>query len=597
MFDFGTMALLYLISIPIIGAAVPVFNAAVNTIVNRVKAAIPPKGYKTIGPSQVQEKDKRSKNNKTIIGVKNTSDTKGDGLRIIDFLSYNDRALCYWYNSSGSSLQAYDFGIRGQLVYRLSGMNSMIWEWSNYGDIDINGENEIRISNNFIVSQAQAEDVGDFARKELSPHNMYQLMVYGCHPYMEIGDIYRLQIDYTMPSWNSQIELIDVDVEIRGVRMHRECGQIGASQLIVRVPSGEWTKTTSMRARKILAGLPYDILNRGNEISVGAYDYTGQATYYCDGVDDDVQIQEAIDVLAARGGGTIRLYSGEYRCNTITMKDNIEIVGSGKSTVLYPMDNTVILLIDWDVALDSRISNFVIDGDRNNLTMTLANATEIIIDGQGNGKCDNIQIRNYSFSDSNGYTIILFYDMIEVFGCSFSYARLGSSYTLSTIIGFAKCKNAVSCSSYNNDSTNIHSRMWIFDDCGNITSSLIYNNTGYDITAIIYSKNISSCSISSNTITSLTCFASCSNVSACDCIDNTATNYTGYHTVKNITGCLSANNSGSSNERGFLYCRSVQQCKTDDTIKYGTGTTQSYAASSATAGTECADTPNGGFNS
>jgi len=392
MFDFGTMALLYLISIPIIGAAVNAINAGVNTIVNRVKAAIPPKGYKTIGPSQVQEKDKRSKNNKTIIGVKNTSDTKGDGLRVIDFLSYNDRALCYWYNSSGSALQAYDFGIRGQLVYRLSGMNSMIWEWSNYGDIDINGENEIRISNNFIVSQAQAEDVGDFARKELAPHNMYQLMVYGCHPYMEIGDIYRLQIDYTLPSWNSQIELIDVDVEIRGMRMHRECGQIGATQLIVRVPSGEWTKTTSMRARKILAGLPYDALYRGTEITIGAYDYIGQATYYCDGVDDDVQIQEAIEVIAASEAGTIRLCAGSYNIgSTISILANITLEGAGSSTILKYTNTLSYACILFDAISNAGIKSLCIDGG--NTDYSVINGIHVV------GAYDNINISMVEVKD------------------------------------------------------------------------------------------------------------------------------------------------------------------------------------------------------
>jgi hypothetical protein len=598
MFDFGTMALLYLISVPVIGRAVKAMGEGVNQIVNRVKAVIPPKGYKTLGPSQVQEKDKRSKDNKTIIGVKNPSETKSDGLRVLDFTSYNDRALCYWYNSSGSTAYAYDFGLRGQLVYRLSGMNSMIWEWSNYGDIDINGEKEVRIGNNFIVSQSQVEDIGDFARKELAPHNMYQLMVYGCHPYMEIGDIYRLQIDYTMPTGESQIELIDVNVEIRGVKTHRACGTAGETQLIVRVPSGEWTKTTSTRARKILSGLPFDNLNRSNVITVGAYDYAGQADIYCDGVADNIQIQNAIDNLYSAGGGTVQLVRGSYRiATTISVKGNIKLCGEGDSTVLYPSSADISPIISAYNTEACTISSFCVDGDGNNITYTQI-PSGIILDNSSSAMiAENITVRSVAIESSSTISAYIFAGINTAINCMVDSLGIDGSgaitlnmfYLINSAIG---CRVKL-CHAYDN-----HCIIYGYSYCKSVTTSYLSycTNDGSNGKTIGFynTDNISSCIVNNNTsVYNVTGFDNCTNLSSCSSNNNTGQYYWGFNECLKITVCGSnANTGGAMFEHGFFNCFSVQQCYSDDAAKY----VFSYS-DSGTSYTPCADTYQGGFNS
>ncbi len=60
-----------------------------------------------------------------------------------------------------------------------------------------------------------------------------------------------------------------------------------------------------------------------------------QADYVCDGTADDVEIQAAVDALAATGGGEIRLSSGTFTLATkVDMEDDINLVGMGHSTVV-----------------------------------------------------------------------------------------------------------------------------------------------------------------------------------------------------------------------------------------------------------------------
>lgn len=60
---------------------------------------------------------------------------------------------------------------------------------------------------------------------------------------------------------------------------------------------------------------------------------TEQCEYYCDGTDDDAQIQEAIDAVAAEGGGVVYIKKGTYSLSekiSITT-DHITLMGEGES--------------------------------------------------------------------------------------------------------------------------------------------------------------------------------------------------------------------------------------------------------------------------
>ncbi len=78
-----------------------------------------------------------------------------------------------------------------------------------------------------------------------------------------------------------------------------------------------------------------------------------KADYVCDGTDDQVQIQTAIDVVHALGGGVVQLLEGTYTFGisdklgaeniwyNILLKDNVTLKGSGSGTILKATDTTI----------------------------------------------------------------------------------------------------------------------------------------------------------------------------------------------------------------------------------------------------------------
>jgi hypothetical protein len=263
-----------------------------------------------------------------------------------DTSTYYDRAVVKLRNEAGSTKTLHAFGIAGLLVVRVAGKNGYVWEASNYDDIERNGELDYKLGNEFVVNGTQIESIGDWLQKELRPHDMYKLYLKGCHPYYEEGDLYTLDVSYTVNGAISQTEEIDIDVQICGVSITREVGQLGQTVLSVRVPTGAWSKTTTMRARLLTAGLPFGTLARGGTIKVAASTYTGtDAHYYCDGTDDQVEIHAALKCLGEIGGGMLLLTRGVFNTSysnygledaCITLgPDNISIVGEG-------MENTII---------------------------------------------------------------------------------------------------------------------------------------------------------------------------------------------------------------------------------------------------------------
>ena len=73
-------------------------------------------------------------------------------------------------------------------------------------------------------------------------------------------------------------------------------------------------------------------------------------------------IQIALDALQIKGGGTVRLGPGQYEIDApIKLYDNINLVGSGSSTVLHK--------------IDAIKTNFVIDGDYGMFKVTVKDAS------------------------------------------------------------------------------------------------------------------------------------------------------------------------------------------------------------------------------
>jgi len=572
-----------------------------------------------------ESKEKKQIKSKQLLALKNPRIAKSlfDGANNVDgtfdFTTYNDRALVYWDNTAASAKNAIPFAIWGNPIYRLGGATGYLFEYSDYSDIDANGEKEAKVSNNFIASQAQCEDIGDFLRKELSHHDMYSVTLFGCHPYFEVGDLYTLQIEHQLPSIASQVELIDVAVEIRGVSIQRSVGQLGRTIVSLRVPSGEWNKTTSVRARKIMQGLPYDALNRGNEITIGASDYTGQATYYCTGTDDDIVIQKAIDELSEAGGGEVHLYAGTFDVrSTVYNKIGVVLSGDGDATIIYnkqaPLEN--IIRNDSGKCI---VKSLCIEFS----TLSDHFPVGIIYDTTNTMGIENVTIKNailYNTVNTHNYIIngVASATSCEItgIGCSgpscflYMYANIGKmsncivtdSYIQGVInlIGHYQCNNISSCKITNISGTLTNQQYTFmgFYLCKNIASSSVTDNaiTTTDINSPLWGyytcENLVGCEYYNNSSTFLEGFELCDGLSACSSSSNTAARtYWGFIGCKNIAACRSITNTGTVNESGFSYCNSMQQCKSDDTTKYYNSFSDAGFANA------CADTAAGGYNS
>jgi len=91
-----------------------------------------------------------------------------------------------------------------------------------------------------------------------------------------------------------------------------------------------------------------------------------RADYICDGTDDHVEIQAAIDALEAADGGQIILLDGIYSCDPIIIaSSNITLNGLGSSTIvkLAPQNLDVLgehRLLDIEGSAEGRLKNIAI---------------------------------------------------------------------------------------------------------------------------------------------------------------------------------------------------------------------------------------------
>lgn len=286
--------------------------------------------------SNVRNKVKLTSDGEKIIGLKDGSLVKAQStLTTVDFdtTEYGDRAVLQLRNNTGSAITLTGLSIRGKPVKQLSGANGYVWEYSDYDDIEKNGENFVEVSNDFIFSPLQARSIGDFVWKELRPHKMYSLTLIGTQYQYEIGQIWHLTLSYSLDGHT--MEDIDTDVEVMGVSLSRSVGGVGTTALSLRVPSSAWELTLSKNAKLVGAGNSQRLANRSNIVTVASSTWTGQADYFCDGTNDEVEIQAAIDYIDSLGGGCVYILQGDYNLSSsIVLCNNLLFNGDGPKTKL-----------------------------------------------------------------------------------------------------------------------------------------------------------------------------------------------------------------------------------------------------------------------
>ena len=95
-----------------------------------------------------------------------------------------------------------------------------------------------------------------------------------------------------------------------------------------------------------ILGVQFDFVPKGQGytigqgsivLRIGTAEASGTVDYVCDGTDDDIQFQGALDALPANGG-TIEILAGNYdlaNATTVTRAlANVTIVGTGRGTYI-----------------------------------------------------------------------------------------------------------------------------------------------------------------------------------------------------------------------------------------------------------------------
>ncbi len=166
------------------------------------------------------------------------------------------------------------------------------------------------------------------------------------------------------------------------------------------ISGGTWTTTTAAQANYY-----------GPTIIVAASDSTStdRAHYICDGTDDQVEINQAINALPPGIGGTVLLLEGTYYIATSGIDiatSNVALIGSGKGTVLKRA---------WDAASNDGV---ITVGDGGTTAIEGVTIANLSIDGQKgtytgigiyfNQNISKSKIQDTWIHDCSGYGIYLY---------------------------------------------------------------------------------------------------------------------------------------------------------------------------------------------
>jgi len=299
------------------------------------KISKPDKDIKILGISSVTFNE---------VSYKASDGTLGDVNALtetLDTTTHPDRAILKLYNGRGFNVYLRSATLDGKMIYQYSGEAGELIHDSLKRDDDIrrNGETVFEIGNEYIVDATQCASIADFWYKFLGKKkHLYALPIPGSAPWYNVGDWYNLQVGEADTN-----EYIDTVVECYAVDVEKSAGGIGSTTLLLRDVEDNWSKTTLYATRLATGGSPKRRVNRSNIVTVASSEYDGAYDYKCDGTDDDVQIQAAIDYVSNTfGNGEILLTNGTFKITSmISVKANITIKGSGSQSTIIERDGDI----------------------------------------------------------------------------------------------------------------------------------------------------------------------------------------------------------------------------------------------------------------
>ena len=196
-----------------------------------------------------------------------------------------------------------------------------------YESIAKNGERVFETGNNFTVTADQVNKLADYYWKlNKTKKHIYTLSLVGFQTWYEPGEWYTLQIGGA-----GEAEYIDSTVECLGVQCSLTAGGAPSTSVSFREVEENWKFDSNEVARQIAAG-DFSRRTNNNVVTVAAQYYSGYADYYCDGTDDQEEINNAVS-YAGTIGGTVKLTRGTFNItSSITVTSNINILGEGEGT-------------------------------------------------------------------------------------------------------------------------------------------------------------------------------------------------------------------------------------------------------------------------
>ena len=364
-------------------------------------------------------------------------------------------------NNTGDSQVVTGCSIRAIPVYRLSGKQGYLHDkFSNYDDINRNGEREFKLENNMIMNLAQVNALADYWWKTFkTKKHTYKITLPGCRHWYKLGLWYTLQIGGA-----GEVEYIDSKVKLIGKTIQQSGTTIGQTVLTFVEVEENWKFDSSEVARFIASGIPLRGLTGGNVVTVASQYYLGTADYYCDGTADQVEIQAAIDYLVGSfGGGIVHLTRGQFNITAaIELDSNIVLEGEGAQSII-------------EKTCDDH-------------------AVECV--GSDGSEKENAGIQCVSLCQSggSGYLVRLSYsDNITISSCYFN-SKPGGLYTVN-------CNNLQSVGNKITGSS-VYSFYLIYSD-GIISNNVFYDIATTDTCFCIFATGSSEFSIISNSFTNI----------------------------------------------------------------------------------------------
>ena len=194
-----------------------------------------------------------------------------------------------------------------------------------YESIAKNGERVFETGNNFTVTADQVNKLADYYWKlNKTKKHIYTLSLVGFQTWYEPGEWYTLQIGGA-----GQAEYIDSTVECMGVQCSLAAGGAPNTSVAFREVEESWKFDSNEVARQIAAG-DFSRRTNSNVVTVAAQYYPGYADYYCDGTDDQEEINGALSYQ-----NHVHLVAGNYNISTsITMSSGSRLTGEGVNTTI-----------------------------------------------------------------------------------------------------------------------------------------------------------------------------------------------------------------------------------------------------------------------